>query len=317
MNRLNRLTAILIHLQSRRIVKAINIAERFDISIRTVYRDIRALEDAGIPIGAEPGKGYYILEGYHLPPVMFTREEASALLIGGKLVNKYSDQSINTKFSDALYKIKSILGMGEKDHLDLLNSHIEVFTAADKEKEIQSSYLLLEIQSVLGRQVLLQIEYLSFYKDELTSRLIEPIGLCFYASHWHLIAFCRLRDDYRDFRVDRIQKLSVTKEKFRSKTHPSLQTLIQKMVAHEKLESATVKFQNSTVKYIHEQRYYFGYVSERVQKTHTEMDFMVPSLSYLAKWLLSFIDDVEVIAPPRLKSLLGKYSKRLYTHYRA
>jgi predicted DNA-binding transcriptional regulator YafY len=315
MNRIDRLTAILIQLQSRRIVKASEIAARFEISLRTVYRDIRALEEAGIPIGAEPGKGYYIIEGYHLPPVMFTRDEAGALLIGGKLVDKFSDKSINRSFIDALYKIKAVLGLGDKDHLDILNNHIEVLTFSNKDKENRDNHLLLEIQSALGSRVLFKIEYRSFYKDELTSRSIEPIGLCFYASNWHLIAYCKLRGDYRDFRVDRIKKLIVMEEKFELEKHDSLQRLIQKVVVAEKLIPATISFHNKAAKYIHEQRYYFGFVSERKGELFTEMDFLVPSLSYFSKWLLSFVNDVDVIAPTRLKKLMMTYSKRLFEHY--
>ena len=90
MNRIDRLTAILIQLQTKKVVKAQEIADRFNISLRTVYRDIRALEEAGVHIGAEAGIGYF-LENYHLPPVMFTTEEASALMLGAKLIEKMSD----------------------------------------------------------------------------------------------------------------------------------------------------------------------------------------------------------------------------------
>ncbi|HEY8512458.1 MAG TPA: HTH domain-containing protein, partial [Cyclobacteriaceae bacterium] len=86
MNRIDRLTAILIHLQSKRLVKAEELASRFDISLRTVYRDVKALMEAGVPIGSEAGVGYFIVDGYHLPPVMFSQEEAGAMLLAGKLV---------------------------------------------------------------------------------------------------------------------------------------------------------------------------------------------------------------------------------------
>ncbi|HEY9047316.1 MAG TPA: HTH domain-containing protein, partial [Ohtaekwangia sp.] len=88
MNRIDRLTAILIHLQSKRVVKAEEMAERFEISLRTVYRDVKALMEAGVPIGSEAGKGYFIVDGFHLPPVMFTQEEASAMLVASKLVER-------------------------------------------------------------------------------------------------------------------------------------------------------------------------------------------------------------------------------------
>ncbi|HZB12127.1 MAG TPA: HTH domain-containing protein, partial [Chryseolinea sp.] len=106
MNRIDRLTAILIQMQTKRVVKAEEIADRFEISLRTVYRDVKALMEAGVPIGSEAGKGYFIVDGYHLPPVMFTQEEGSAMLFAGKLVEKMTDKSIRKEFESALLKIK-------------------------------------------------------------------------------------------------------------------------------------------------------------------------------------------------------------------
>ncbi len=315
MNRIDRLTAIIIHLQSKRIVKAKEIAQRFEISLRTVYRDIRALEDAGVPIGAEPGKGYYIVEGYYLPPVMFTRDEAGALLMGGKLIDKFSDLSVQNHFNASLYKIKSVLSVKEKDFLDTLNTHIEVLNAAKQEKQGSGNNLLSEIQGILGQSRIIHIEYLSGYKDELTSRSLEPIGLCFYGSKWHLIAFCMLRKDYRDFRVDRIKRFSVTGETFQRETHDSLQNLVQKLVVSPDLKSATVRFHKSVVQFIKEERYYFGFIAEQEEKDWTRMDFMVHSYTYFANWLLTFVNKVEVVTPSKLQTRLQKISQALFHHY--
>ncbi|MGZ4000778.1 MAG: helix-turn-helix transcriptional regulator, partial [Mucilaginibacter sp.] len=118
MNRIDRISAILIQLQSRRVVKASDIAERFNISLRTVYRDIRTLEEAGIPLIGEAGVGYSIMDGYRLPPVMFTREEATAFLTAEKLMEKLTDPSSDENYKSAMYKIRSVLRMAEKDYLD-------------------------------------------------------------------------------------------------------------------------------------------------------------------------------------------------------
>lgn len=115
MNRINRVTSILIQLQSKKIIPAKEIALRFNISLRTVYRDIRTLEEAGIPIGSEAGKGYFLVEGFLLPPVMFTAAEVGALITAGKFLNCHGDESFIKDFDSAMYKIKSILKHGEKN----------------------------------------------------------------------------------------------------------------------------------------------------------------------------------------------------------
>lgn len=106
MNRINRVTSILIQLQSKKIIPAKEIAQRFNISLRTVYRDIRTLEEAGIPIGSEAGKGYFLVEGFLLPPVMFTAAEVGALITAGKFLNCHGDESFIKDFDSAMYKIK-------------------------------------------------------------------------------------------------------------------------------------------------------------------------------------------------------------------
>src|SRR6476661_8294645 len=126
MNRIDRLSAILIQLQSRPLVKAQDLAVKFSISLRTVYRDMKALEAAGVPIIGEAGTGYRLMEGYKLPPVMFNQDEASALLTAAKLMQSMSDESSSKHYFSALDKIKAVLRLAEKDHLEEIDRHIAV-----------------------------------------------------------------------------------------------------------------------------------------------------------------------------------------------
>jgi len=109
MNRIDRLTAIILMLQSHRVVTAEQLAEYFEISVRTVYRDIAALGEAGVPIVAETGVGYSLMRGYNLPPVMFTQSEAAALFMSGQLAEQFGDESLQKSLSGALLKIQSAL----------------------------------------------------------------------------------------------------------------------------------------------------------------------------------------------------------------
>ena len=122
--RIARLTAILTQLQSKRIVTAKYLAERNEVSLRTIYRDIRTLEKSGIPIVTEEGRGYSIMEGYHLPPVVFTEAEANALITIEQLANKIKDSSLSENVSSAMEKIKSILRYSQKGDADLLAERV-------------------------------------------------------------------------------------------------------------------------------------------------------------------------------------------------
>ncbi len=315
MNRIDRLAAILIQLQSKRVVTAKEIASRFQISIRTVYRDIRALEEAGIPLGSEAGKGYYIVEGYHLPPVMFTKNEAESLLFAGKLVERFSDREIKNNFDSSLYKIKSILKNSEKDHLENLHSRIKVSPQPFGSNEKYPN-ILFKIQSLLEKRRVIDLEYYSSYNNKSTTRKVEPLGLYFYGSNWHLIAFCRLRDDYRDFRISRIYGINDLDEKFSVENHKSLDKIIKSFSKRTDLISTSVVFKKEVLKQVNEQKYFHGYISENeIGDDSVEMLFMVSSLSYFGNWLLLFKENVKIISPPELETYLKDFSKKLYSHY--
>lgn len=132
--RLVRLTSILTQLQSKRIVTARSIAEKHGVSIRTVYRDIRTLERSAIPIVTEKGKGYSIMEGYKLPPVMFTEEEANALITAEQIINKNKDQSLSEQYQSVVTKVKSILKYAQKEKIELLESRLQVRSNHEESK---------------------------------------------------------------------------------------------------------------------------------------------------------------------------------------
>lgn len=208
--RLSRLTAIITQLQSKRIVTAKYLAERHDVSTRTIYRDIRTLEKSGIPIVTEEGKGFSLMEGYQLPPVLFSEDEANALITAEQLILKNKDQSFTENYSSAIEKIKSVLKHSQKGKADLLSDRIYFGENQEQEK---SSNNLMQIQSAITSFQLLEIKYRSS-EDQLTKRLIEPFAFYNNKGNWLLIAFCRLRNDFRAFRIDYIQHLTPLNETF-------------------------------------------------------------------------------------------------------
>jgi predicted DNA-binding transcriptional regulator YafY len=208
-NRLSRLTAILIQLQTKRIVTASELANKFNISKRTIYRDLKALEHSGVPILTEEGKGYTLMEGYKVPPVMFTEKQANALILAEQLVLKNKDASFVKDYSDAIDKIKAILKYTAKDKANLLADRTQYNQVLHKER---NSNNLSDLQNALTNYNLVKIQYIN--KEEIaTERLIEPFALLS-SENWYLVAMCRLRKEFRFFRLDRIQKTEILPEKF-------------------------------------------------------------------------------------------------------
>lgn len=208
--RLSRLTAILTLLQSKRLLTATTLASKFSVSIRTIYRDIKVLEQAGVPIITEEGKGYSIMEGYRIPPVMFTESEANALITAEQIILKNRDASFVTEYSGAINKIKSILRNNTRDKADLLSNRIVNYQNFNIER---TSNHLTSIQMALTNLNKIQLNYCSADNNE-TKRMIEPFALYYAQENWVLIAWCHLRNAYREFRLDRIQSLVILNEKF-------------------------------------------------------------------------------------------------------
>ncbi len=209
MNRLDRITSILVQLQSKKLITAREISDRFEISTRTVYRDIHTLRQAGVPIGEEEGKGYFIVDGYKLPPVMFSSEEANAMVAVEKMLNYHTEDSLRRNYESALTKIKAVLKSNTKNKLEYLNSRI----AYNKPWAPKSSHLET-MQQAITEHFKVEITYHSKSKKETTKRTIHPYALYFTGAVWTTIALCELRKELREFRLDRITLLKTIDEAF-------------------------------------------------------------------------------------------------------
>lgn len=207
--RITRLTAILTQLQTKRILTAAGLSEKFGVSKRTIYRDIKALERAGVPILTEEGKGYTLMKGYRMPPIMLTEKQANALILAEQLVLKSKDASFVQDYSEAIDKIKSILRYTAKDKANLLADRTKYDQVLQQER---SSSNLSDLQNALTNYQLVRIQYIN-KEGTTTERIIEPFAILS-AENWYMIAWCRLRKGFRFFRPDRIQKMEVLAEHF-------------------------------------------------------------------------------------------------------
>lgn len=305
MNRIDRVTAILIQLQSKRVVKAQEIADRFGISLRTVYRDVKTLEEAGIPVIGEAGIGYSIMEGYRLPPVMFTQEEATALLTAEKLVEKLTDASTREVYQAAMFKIKSVLRLTERDHIENLEQHIEVIDSPNFSGQPTDTAYLQQILKAIATRAVINIDYFAEHSQEKTNRNIESVGVFFMGRYWYLIGWCCLRNDYRTFRVDHIRHLCVTAIRF-DKAHPSLQSFLSKVSKEKELFTVVIRIEKPVIGYLGEQKYYNGYVSQKDMGDQVEMTFLTSSLKGFARWYLLFGEWATIQSPKELQAIVQK-----------
>ena len=315
MNRIERISAILIQLQSKKIVKGQEIADRFQISLRTAYRDIRALEESGVPIISEAGLGYSLVEGYRLPPVMFSKEEAIAFLTAEKLIEKFTDAETFQVYSSGLYKIKAVLKNEDKEHLQNMDNFIEVIkNPFIPDLPETPNFIQYILQSITNRKVLL-IKYFANHSQELSDRNVEPIGIFLSGSKWHLIAYCQLRKDYRNFRLDRIQKCLMTDKAF-SKKHPPLKTYLKSVTQREHdLKTVVIRIEKKIATYLTEQKYYHGFVSEEEINGKLQLSFLSHSIEGFARWFLMFGDQAEIIQPAilrkRVKEICNQIQEKL------
>lgn len=211
MTQLSRLISILTLLKSKRVLTAPELSDRFEVSVRTIYRDIRKLETAGVPIITLEGRGYTLMEGYQVAPVQFTEKQANALITAQHLVNQASDTSFKKDFEEAMIKIKSVFRTSILEKSELLNDKIVVF---DVEWDHISSNVLSEIQLAITNFNYIEINYRKAGDPNISFRKIEPCAMFSANNKWILIAWCHLRDDYRAFRIDRIQHFKILPDTF-------------------------------------------------------------------------------------------------------
>jgi predicted DNA-binding transcriptional regulator YafY len=316
MDRINRLVGIMLLLQGHRVIRAEDMAQHFGISVRTVYRDLKALEEAGLPLAAEAGRGYSLVDGYHLQPVMFTQEEASALFIGGEFVERLTDESLRRHMRSALLKIRAVLPEERREFLERLKESTAIYLRRPgDEGEIPDCLAL--IQDALVHRRVLRMTYNSVYRgDDISQRDVEPLGTIFYGDQWHLIAFCRMRHDVRDFRVDRISDITMLDETFTNHTDFSLRRYLEEYRKQEDATEARILFTRQAARHT-AARHLFGFVEQAETDEGIEMTFLSPSLHWLARWMLSYGTEARALAPEELRTIACEQARAVAEQYLA
>lgn len=312
-NRFDRIVAILIQLQSKRIVRAHELADRFQVSLRTIYRDIRTLESSGVPIVSEAGVGYSIMEGYRLPPIMFTREEAGSFVAAEKLMQKFTDRSLGAYHRSAMYKIKSVLRGKEKDWINALESQIFVDPAEQLFNDHIPDALEILLESIAEKKQVF-LKYHSLEAENPKNRNIEAVGLFHKNNFWYVLGFCHYRNDYRQFRTDRMLQIQRTEIDF-TLDHGTLEEHLGEKEDPKKIK-VRILIDKNISGYIRSAKKQYGFVSEEVKGNQLEMTFMCSDIeNWFPRWYLMFGDYAQILEPDSLKErvryLLKKAEQRL------
>jgi predicted DNA-binding transcriptional regulator YafY len=307
LKKIDRVTAILTQLQSKPLVRAQDLAEKFEVSIRTIYRDVKTLENAGIPIIGEAGNGYSLMDGYKLPPVMFTKEEVLSFITAEKLMQKFLHQSLGNHYQTAMEKVRSVLKYSDKDLIQNIEKQIDVFNYQPKTEDHIRNIIPIILESIAEKKQL-NVEYKTV-EDKISSRTIEVVGVFFEFNYWYVMAFCTLRNDFRQFRVDRILGIFKTQ-------HPFLQEYGQindyRQNSNGNKTKVRLLVDKKIIGHLVNSKKYYGLTEEIETENGIELTFETDWLKEgFPRWLITFADYADVLEPESLKTSLKELITRI------
>ena len=228
MRRADRLFQIIQTLRHRRLTTAAQLAERLEVSERTIYRDMSDLSRSGVPIEGEAGVGYRLGKDFDLPPLMFDSSEIQALVFGARMVERWADDELSRAASSALEKVEAVLPESRRQHL----RDTALFALAFQSPQEHKPHLQVLRRAIEERRVV-ALEYAD-ESGRATQRRVRPLGLYFWGVTWTLGAWCELRSDFRNFRLDRIQACQASDECFALETPCTLEAYVAQMQARDR-----------------------------------------------------------------------------------
>jgi predicted DNA-binding transcriptional regulator YafY len=308
MNRTDRLMAILLELQARGELRAQDLAERFEVSVRTIYRDLDGLSEGGVPLMAIPGKGYRLLDGYFLPPLTFSSTEAGLLVLGGEFVRERVDPELRQAADDALQKLASVLPSEQRERVTRWRSELS-FPRARKSTD---GVWLGAIRLAIEERRVLRLTYHAYRRPDAEQRDVEPISLIFMNESWHLAAYCRTRTAPRFFRLDRIDALHTSTERFTIGERHTVPTHRDEWLTHS--PEARVRFDSQVERWVRE-RQLFTFIREEHDLFGSIFVYSVHDEDALLGWLLGWGTRAELLEPPTLRARLADRAYAVFARH--
>jgi predicted DNA-binding transcriptional regulator YafY len=287
MNRIDRLFAITVLLQTRPRLRARDLAAFFEVSQRTIYRDIEALKESGIPVVGEPGAGYELVEGFFLPALQFTPAEAQALFLAAEMLKSQASGVLLGSLESALAKIAHTLPGDTLLEASRLVEIVRFFIPPERRFNFDQPHLL-SLQKAIQERRVVWMRYHSYRQDQLTERQVEPESLQYSDGAWYLTGFCRLRQESRSFRLSRIEALALEDEIFRPR---------RVFPAPEVPLTVRIRFQPGILRWVRERQHY-AFQHEEPGDQGVVMTYRCNDFRELKPWVLSWGAAAEVLSPP-------------------
>lgn len=311
MNRTDRLLAIVLELQAKKQVRAEDLAVTFEVSKRTIYRDMLALDESGVPIVSIPGQGYSLVDGYFLPPLSFKTDEAIMLLLGADFVAQNFDAQYRRAAESASHKIVSVLPTQLRHEVEYLQHSIQFISF----NELAAPHTLRQLRNAIIERKTVRFGYHARYRSDQTDaadvREVDPYALMHVGGGWMLIAYCHLRRDIRHFRLERMEDV-VTLEKVFARPHDFE---IQRSSDDDRTLVVRALFDHEAARRIQEAPSFY----QSGQEAHPDgllVTLAVRQPGDILGWLLSWGSHVRVLEPESLRELLAHEAERLLENHR-
>ncbi len=309
MNRIDRLLAIVLELQARDRITAEQLASIFEISKRTVYRDIKALNETGVPIVSAPGQGYWLMEGYFLPPISFSANETTMLILGANYMQENFDEQYKEAAISAIRKIEAVLKPELQTEVQYLSENIRFFSTRGSS---QSNTILAKVRRAIIEHKSVAFNYVKRYgkdKGEPIYRTVNPHSLFSLNNIWMLHAFCQLRNDFRLFRLDRIADVKVLEAYFKR---------LDNYILEERREHLPIEirllFKKEMARWVKESASYFITDWQDLDDEFL-LILRVRNIEEIMHWVLAWGSGVIVLEPKELKDELAKVANHYNDNY--
>ncbi|WP_310550950.1 helix-turn-helix transcriptional regulator [Paenibacillus glufosinatiresistens] len=315
MNKTERMLAIVIELQRKGVLRAEDLAAKFETSIRTIYRDVQALSEAGVPVAGAPGVGYSLMEGYFLPPVSFTAEEVVALLIGADFVEMRLDAEYGAKARASQEKIEAILPQNVREETARLRSSIRLLNEQGSKMRGREKETFEQLRHAILQKRKVRFRYSKNLPDSdgdrHNERTVDPYGLVLSQGVWMLVAFCGLRHAIRHFRLSRMNELAVLEDSFQ--VAPGFQFRNHR-AADDRNVTVRLSVDPSIADRIQESDNFYMESFEPGEERGLAT-FRVRRVEDLLQWTLGWGAAVRVLEPESLRERVREEIQNMLEHY--